>query len=301
MAKATGTTRKVQAAQIKNDEVLAAVTHLTLDKVTGDITQTQVEVQQTLADLSGRITEQLQVLQNIEAAISLKKETLKQLYDIEAKTVELDELVATINTQRQQWAEEQAKKVKEFAEAQAEREKERKRNEAEYQYELSIKHRQQEDAFRTKMETQEKANRDKQEVLEKDWLAREAELKKRETEVAELRQKVAEMPELIRKAEGAASQIAGNSVKKEYETKMQLAAKDAELATRLASQENAALKAQITDLVSQIAGLKTQLDQAQRDVKEISAKALESASGRSAMEAMQKVLLEKEQPTKASK
>jgi hypothetical protein len=40
----------------------------------------------------------------------------------------------------------------------------------------------------------------------------------------------------------------------------------------------------------QLGELKTQLDQARNDVKEISSRALESASGRSAMEALQKVL-----------
>lgn len=300
MARSTGTTRKVQAAQIKSDEVLAVVSNMTLDKVTNDITQTQVEVQQTLADLSGRITEQLQVLQTIEAGIALKKEHLKQLYDIEAKTVELDELVASINTQRQQWAEEQLKRSKDIAEQTAEREKLRKREEADYQYTVAQDHRKAEDAFRTKMEQQEKANREAQEALQKDWLTRETELKKRETELAELRKKVDDQPELTRKAETAAAAVAGNSVKKEYETKMQLAAKDAELASRLGAQENASLKATIVDLTAQIVGLKAQVEQANRDAKEIAAKALESASGRSAMEAMQKVM-EKEQPTKSGK
>ena len=46
---------------------------------------------------------------------------------------------------------------------------------------------------------------------------------------------------------------------------------------------------------------RVQLEQASKDVKEISAKALESASGRSAMEALQKVLVEKEPNTRSGK
>ena len=69
-----------------------------------------------------------------------------------------------------------------------------------------------------------------------------------------------------------------------------LATKDAETAQKLSAQEVASLQLALEKAQAQMAELKTQLEQAHRDVKEISAKALESASGRSAMEALQKVL-----------
>ena len=90
------------------------------------------------------------------------------------------------------------------------------------------------------------------------------------------------------------------SVKKEYETKIVLASKDTETAQKLAVQEIASMKQALDKANVQITDLRTQLEQAHRDVKEISAKALESASGRSAMEALQKVL-EKDQNTKPGK
>lgn len=301
MAKAAPAARKVQAAQVRNDEVLEAASGLTFEKVTNSITQTQVEVQQTLAELAAQVASQMQVLNTIESSIALKRQEMERLNGIDLKTAELEDLNTQINLRREQWAEEQAKRAKEQNEAAAELAKTRKREADDYAYTQMIAHRTAEDAFKTKMEQQEKKAREDKEALEKDWLTRETELKKRETELAELKKKVEEMPEVVRKAENAAQAVATNSVKKEYETKMQLAAKDAELMTKLASQENAALKAQIADLTAQITGLKAQLEQAQRDVKEISQKALESASGRSAMEAMQKVFLEKDQPAKSGK
>ena len=89
--------------------------------------------------------------------------------------------------------------------------------------------------------------------------------------------------------------ISTNSVKKEYETKMVLERKDAETAQKLAAQEINSLTTSINKLNAQVEDLKVQLDSARHDVKEISSKALEIASGRSAMEALQKVL-EKDQP-----
>jgi hypothetical protein len=289
-----------QAEAIKATEVLQSVAGLNLDVVSGKIAATQVEVQKSLAGLSAKLVEELETLRNVEQAIGLKREELKQLYDIESAAVDLDELYAKIDSQREAWEEEQARKQREFAEMQSERNKQWGRAEEEYQYRLVQEHKKQDDAFKGKLEEQEKANRNKQEALDKSWTEREAELKKRETELQELRAKVDGIPEMVKKAENAAQAVATNSVKKEYETKMVLNQKDMDTAQKLAAQEVASLKAALEKATGQIADLKGQLEQAHHDVKEISAKALESASGRSAMEALQKVL-EKEPAAKQGK
>jgi hypothetical protein len=289
-----------QAEAIKATEVIQSVAGLNLDVVSGKIAATQVEVQKSLAGLSAKLVEELETLRNVEQAIGLKREELKQLYDIESAAVDLDELYAKIDSQREAWEEEQARKQREFAEMQSERNKQWARAEEEYQYRLGQEHKKQEDGFKGKLEDQDKANRNKQEALDKSWTEREADLKKRETELQELRAKVDAIPEMVKKAENAAQAVATNSVKKEYETKMVLNQKDMDTAQKLAAQEVASLKAALEKATAQLADLKAQLEQAHHDVKEISAKALESASGRSAMEALQKVL-EKEPAAKQGK
>jgi hypothetical protein len=279
-----------QATAIREMDVLQSVAGLNMDGVSGTIASTQVEVQKSLAALSAKLVEQLQVLGNVEEAIKLKREELQQLYNIEAGAVSLDDLDAKIEAQREAWKEEQARKQREFAEQQSERNKQWARTEEEYQYRMNLEHKKGEDSFTYRMAQQEKDNRDKQELLEKNWGQREEELKKREKELEDLRTQVAAIPEQVRKAENAAVAVATNSVKKEYETKIVLATKDAEMASKLAAQEVASLRQALDKATAQLADLKTQLDQAHHDVKEISAKALESASGRSAMEALQKVL-----------
>ena len=288
-AKVTGAKNR-QATAIRETEVLQSVSGLNMDAVSGTIASTQVEVQKSLAALSAKLVEQLQVLGNVEEAIALKREELKQLYNIESAAVSLDDLDAKIEAQRDAWMEEQARKQREFAEQQSERNKQWARVEEEYQYRMALEHKKGEDEFAYRMAQQEKGNRDKQEMLDKNWGQREEELKKREKELEDLRTQVASIPEQIRKAENAAAAVSGNSVKKEYETKIVLATKDADTAEKLAAQEVGSLRTALEKAHAQLAELKTQLDQAHHDVKEISAKALESASGRSAMEALQKVL-----------
>jgi len=279
-----------QANAIRETEVLQSVSGLNMDGVSVTIASTQVEVQKSLAALSAKLVEQIQVLGNVEEAIKLKREELQQLYNIEAGAVSLDDLDAKIEAQRESWKDEQARKQREFAEQQSERNKQWTRVEEEYQYRMAQEHKKGEDDFGYRMAQQEKANRDKQELLEKNWGQREEELKKREKELEDLRAQVAAIPEQVRKAENAAVAVATNSVKKEYETKIVLATKDADTAEKLAAQEVNSLRAALEKAHGQLAEFKAQLDQARQDVKEISARALESASGRSAMEALQKVL-----------
>src|SRR5262249_11148611 len=158
-----------QATAIREMDVLQSVAGLNMDGVSGTIASTQVEVQKSLAALSAKLVEQLQVLGNVEEAIKLKSEELQQLYNIEAGAVSLDDLEAKIEAQREAWKEEQARKLREFAEQQSERNKQWTRTEEEYQYRMNLEHQKSEDDFAYRMAQQDKANRDKQELLDKNW------------------------------------------------------------------------------------------------------------------------------------
>jgi hypothetical protein len=293
MAKVQGAKNR-RAVAVQAEEVLSTVKGLNFDSVSKSITETQVEVQKVLADLSARVMQRLEELQTLEEAIGLKKDDLKQHHDIAVTAATADELEAAIIAQRKDWDGEQAEKKRLFAEQQSERNKTWKREEEEYQYKLAMEHRKQEDAFRALMEQQQKTNRDKQEELTKQWNEREGELKKRENEFAELKAFKEAAPEMVKKQVNQEVAIATNSVKKEYETKMTLASKDAETDKRLFEQERASLTAQATKYQAQIEDLNNKLEQAQRDAKDIAAKALESASGRATTEALQR-LMEKDQ------
>ena len=59
---------------------------------------------------------------------------------------------------------------------------------------------------------------------------------------------------------------------------------------QLAEAQVASEKMKTVELEKQVASLKAQLDMAQKDIKEISTKALESASGRETINSLQKAL-----------
>jgi len=294
MATKTQGAKTRKAAQIQETEALEAVKDLNLDSVSRSIAETQVEVQKVLANLSATVMNRLQELEHVEESVRVKTEELQQVHDIAREATTLDDLRAHIAQTKKDWEEEERLKAQQFTEQKSERNKAWTREEQEYQYRITQEHRKQEDTLAYLKQQQEKANREKQEQLEKQWAEREGELKKREQELVELRKFKDDYPEMVKKEVNAQVAIATNSVKKEYETKMVLAAKDAELDKKLAQQDKLSLESAIARQQEQITDLKRQLEQANARVVEISGKAVDSASGRATTEALQRIM-EKEQ------
>jgi hypothetical protein len=283
-----------KAVQVQEEQVVNSVKDLSLDVVSQSIAETQVAVQQVLAELSAKVMTRIKDLRDLETAIDAKEKELNDIFGIEAAAKDLDQHTAAVEQEKAKWAEEQQLRQRLLAEEKAETLKQRTREAAEYKYRTEQENRKAEDTMAYELDQKRKANKEKQEQLEKQWNEREAELKRREQELAELRQFKADYPENVKKEANAQVAVATNSVKKEYETRMTLAAKDAELAHRLAEQEIRSRDLTITKQQEQIQDLKTQLEAANAAVKEISAKALESASNRQTADALQR-LMEKEQ------
>lgn len=283
-------TKSRKAAETQDQKVLNEVKSMTFDTVTKELAGVQVELQQTLAELSGKLAEQWQKLEDVQKAIELKHDELKELHDIEAAATNLDDLQAQIAETKETWGEEQAQWKRDFEEMKAEQRKVWAREQQDYLYEQDQKKRKMEDTMLWEFAQKEKANREKQEQLEKTWNEREIELKKREQELNELRQLKEQMPEQIKKAENAAVAVASNSIKKEYEHKQQISQKDAEMEKRLADAKAASDQQTIDKLQALVVDLKAQIEQAHQRVADISTKALDSASGRATTEALQRMM-----------
>src|SRR3954447_11793504 len=64
--------------------VLNKVKDMTFDSVTKELAGVQVELQKTLAELSGTLAEQFQLLEDVQKSIALKHDELRELHQIEA-------------------------------------------------------------------------------------------------------------------------------------------------------------------------------------------------------------------------
>lgn len=286
MGRPAGSKNKI--TEYKSAEVLTAVKDLTLDGVSNKLASTQVEITKQLAGLSAKLSEQLGILENVEADISLKRDELKTLHDIEVTATSLDDLQANIQANRDLWEKERQLHEVAIRERDAERAKQLLRSEEEYKYKTAQEQAKIQDTFNAKMLLQDKAAKDKQEQLEKTWATREAELKLRENELIDLRKKVEEFPNVLNKEINSHVAAATNTVKKEYDTRITLLNKDIETSQKLGAQEIKSLTDTIAKLNVQISDLQKQLHQAHMDVKDISAKALESSAARETVANLQK-------------
>src|SRR5688572_29016717 len=95
--------------------VLNKVKDMTFDSVTKELAGVQVELQKTLAELSGTLAEQFQLLEDVQKSISLKHEELKELHQIEATATTLDALQEEIAETEERWEEEQLEWKRNFA------------------------------------------------------------------------------------------------------------------------------------------------------------------------------------------
>lgn len=299
MARPKGS-KNIQITETKQTEILDAVKDLSLDKVSSKIAATQVEVQNQLASLSSKMTEQLAILGKVDQAIQLKREELKQLFGIEATATTLDELVADLEARRTAWEDEQTKLTTIATESEQNRRRQWEREEEQYRYQVAQDRKKLQDTFQTGLDKQAKEQADKTELLTKGWNQREVELRTRETELVDLRTQVSNFPKILDAEIAKVTNAVAKNVKSQYETDIRI--KDAETASteRLRAQQIASLETVIKDLQIQLANAKNELAKAHNDVKEISQKALEAASSRETVANLQKAL-ENSQGSKGSK
>ena len=279
-----------KSVELKNDVVLENVKSITLDGVSKKIAAVQVDVQQTLAKLSTELTQNLDTLNTVNAAISLKQEELKNLHDIEVTKISLDTLNQDIEATRQLWTDEQTKKAKEDDLARRERQLRWTREEEQYKYERDQAHKKLEDDFNARIQEATKQNTLQAEALQRSWEKREADLKSKEQEFTTLRAEVEAFPAKLKAEVQKAESIVGNVMKKDFEMERKLLEANFNNKIQLAEAQVASEKMKTVELEKQVASLKAQLDMAQKDIKEISTKALESASSRETVNSLQKAL-----------
>jgi chromosome segregation ATPase len=279
-----------KSVELKNDVVLETVKSITLDGVSKKIAAVQVDIQQTLAKLSTELTQNLDTLNTVNAAISLKQEELKNLHDIEVTKISLDTLNQDIEATRQLWTDEQTKKAKEDDLARRERQLRWTREEEQYKYERDQAHKKLEDDFNARIQEATKQNTLQAEALQRSWEKREADLKSKEQEFTTLRAEVEAFPAKLKAEVQKAESIVGNVIKKDFEMERKLLEANFNNKIQLAEAQVASEKMKTVELEKQVASLKAQLDMAQKDIKEISTKALESASSRETVNSLQKAL-----------
>ena len=278
---------KKDVAEVK--AALDTVSKLDVGSVVSQIGSLQVDVQNTLANLSATITGKLGEVDNINKAIEAKKANLQELYEIDAEAVRLEEIKSQREAEDAQWNLDLARRDDEQRELAQDRNKAWKREEEEHNYAVKIRNQRVEEEYQATVAKNQRDEAIRQQTLDRGWADRENTLKAQEQEVVKLKDTVAGIDARIKQEVGAAEAIVGNRLKKQYEQDLALLKKDMDTATLLHKGQVASLEQTIANLSDQLDGLRIQLEKARQDAKDVTTQALQSASDKVASVAVQRM------------
>lgn len=280
--------KKIEATEAQ--AVLDSVKGVNLQSVIAEVGSLQVSVQESLATLSGALSSKIQEMQNLETAIALKNQRLKELHNIESEAVTLDDMKAQREAEQQEWNAQRNERDQEWDEEENERNRRLQRAEDEYKYNFELIKKKQYDEFDAEMNKRKRDEALRAETLERSWKERDAALRAKETEFTALQAQVAGFDAKLKTEVSKAEAVLGNVLKKQYEHEMALLKKDFDSEKSLHQIRVSAMDETITSLQEQIASLQVQLAQARSDAKEVASQALQSASGRDVAVALQRVV-----------
>ncbi len=276
------------------EAVKSAVADLAADKVVAKVASVGLEVTRKLSQVSEELVQQTQELDLVREAVRLAKEELEQLHGVDTAATAVEYLIAdyeekaakleeAIEAKKAQWAEEEARYNKAQFDRKQLDESSRKRELDEYTYRTTQERKKADDAFQENLRQRLQEEKIRQEELQRQWQQREAALTASEKELQDLRAQVATFPARVDAEVKKAEAIVGNTVKREYEHKIQLLTKDQEAAANMAKLQIQSHAETIAKQAATIEALQQRLALSDSKVQSIAEKALDSASERRAL------------------
>src|SRR5664280_3893788 len=238
-------TKAEEAARLREAESRHPVDGVTVEGVVQKISGLGLEVSKALADISERLTREVQLLASVRESVGLEQKELERLHKIDVAATAVDQMVQDYARQKQQleaetaaqraaWEEESAGVERERKEQEEGLKKQRQREIEDYEYKKALERKKAQDKYEEDIRLAEKKNKERQEALEKGWQQREAALKEREDELARLRKEAEEFPARLQKEAKGAAEQSRRETEAKFEQQVLVLKKDAETEKRLA-------------------------------------------------------------------
>jgi colicin import membrane protein len=292
-----------EAARRHETAVRETVEGVSVESVVQRISGLGLDISKALSGLSGKLTEEVQLLASVREAVELERKELDRLHKIDVAATALDQLVQDYGRQKQEleteiaarratWEEEAARVDRERKEQEETLKKQRQREAEDFEYKKTQERKKAQDKYDEEVRLQEKTNLEKQDTLEKSWQLREAALKEREEELARLRKEAEAFPKRLE----AEAKDAAERARRESEARLQqeilVMKKDAEAEKRFGELRVKTLEEAAAHQLAQIAALEKQLADAKQQVQDIAVKAIEGASGARALSHINQIAME---------
>jgi len=244
------------------------------------------DIQQAIEVQQAFIGELYQIKVNADslAAILLAHKEKKEQIAVEEENLKQEqehlreEFEAEMDEKRKEWEKERLRIQADLKEEKERAKKEHQREEEEYEYSLQLERRKEQDAYEVKQHLKEQEFLQKKTEKEKELLAREESITSKESEFTLLRQKVNTFPGEIEKVVAESEKRISDQLTTKYQYEKELTLKDHEGLIKLKDQIIQTLETRIKELEAQMKALNLKTDAADKSVKDIAIKAIESSA-----------------------
>jgi len=292
-----------EAARRHETEVRQIVEGVTVESVVQRISGLGLDISKALSGVSGRLTEEVQLLASVREAVEIERKELDRLHKIDVAATALDQLVQDYTRQKQEleaeiaarraaWEEEAVRVDRERKEQEELLKKQRQREAEDFEYKKTQERKKAQDKYDEEVRLQEKKNQEKQETLEKAWKLRESALKESEEELARLRKEAEAFPKRLEAEAAAAAERARHEAEARLQQEILVMKKDAEAEKRFGELRVKTFEETVAHQQAQIAALEKQLADAKQQVQDIAVKAIEGASGARALSHINQIAME---------
>lgn len=258
------------------------------DMVMKNITTLKIHTNQTLDELEDKLVEEHKKLNRLKEAIRQEEESLGNIYKIRSEADSLAilieahkqkkvELEDEMKEMRASWQKEKQDMEQNLKEEKEQTAKERKREEEEYNYNLKLKRKKDEDAYKEKVEFQEKELKEKRDAFEKEFSTREENLNEKEQEFEELKAKAENFPAELEKTVKDKEKEISEKLNTQFKAEKDLINKEYQGELKLKEQTIQTLENKIKDQQDLINQLYQKVENADKNVKDIVLKAIESS------------------------
>ena len=286
----------------KEEQEKTVKTAVTINKegIIKQIASLKISLNNELEKVEEALLTESKKLAQVHEAIGIQQNRLNELYDINAsadsvsimltlqkekkesfeKEMELErkQLNDQINEAKQKWDKEKKEYDVLLKEEKDRLQKQQKREDEEYAYNLNLARKKDVDQYELKKAALEKELTDRKTKFEQEITSREQAVIAAETELKELREKVALQPKQLEQSIKESVAEATEKLQTTYKFETQLKLKEVETEIKLRDQDILNLKAKIKDLDTQLQQQSSKAEQADKSAKDIAIKAIESSS-----------------------
>lgn len=289
--------------QIREAEVRAAVSEITVEIVAKKLSELNVEISRTLSGLSEKMSQEVQMLCSLKEAVAIESKELQRLHGIDVAATAIDQMLADYREKKTSCETELAQLQQELLKLKEERthteaeynatlKKTRIREQEDYDYRKNLERKKYQDQFDEECRLKERQNRDAQEQLEKKWKEKEEFFKLQEEEFISLKKETEQFPARITKECDKAAKEAFKEAEVKYSQEIERLKRDLIVEKQIADLKIKQLQELLAASQAQMGALQTQLDESKRQVQDIAVKAIEGASGAKALNHVNQIAIE---------